>query len=419
MKKLLVILGAGSSISSGLPSVHALDEHMKGWGQGWASQNNFPDYFESLWRAIHKYYQSGNSGLRPTLNFEKVLGEMVGLAHWMTPAPWGDTLRETACDRAAPPHLTFPSLFLNRIEPYGPTVMVMDQLKHLLIKLAQYIRGHCRELNLATDTARQYATFFNELRRVFDVGVYNLNYDTAALSAWPDACTGFTEGGMFDATSVHQRSEWGFVYHLHGSVHHSLIGEFGSEIRWQRDLREKFFDGHQGLSNDKRSEGRSFPKTTLIAGGFKLDQLLVEPFHSLHAALVRHFYAADAILIGGYGFGDVHVNRALRNRLISPSARPPIMVLDHANDKTDAMSFRHDLWALELCATLNVSGDVWAEPGYSSPAIPSELVTKRSFEVAGPHRVGIWHGGFIEAVRSLDRIVHWLEGEADGLLLPI
>src|SRR6266542_3210320 len=30
------------------------------------------------------------------------------------------------------------------------------------------------------------------------------------------------------------------------------------------------------------------PSTTLIAGGFKLDQLLVEPFHSLHASFVRH-----------------------------------------------------------------------------------------------------------------------------------
>jgi hypothetical protein len=41
----------------------------------------------------------------------------------------------------------------------------------------------------------------------------------------------------------------------------------------------------------------------------------------LQAALVRHVYEADAILIGGYGFADVHVNRALRNRLDGRPAR--------------------------------------------------------------------------------------------------
>jgi hypothetical protein len=35
-KKLLVILGAGSSIPRGMPSVAALDEHMSEWGSGWS-----------------------------------------------------------------------------------------------------------------------------------------------------------------------------------------------------------------------------------------------------------------------------------------------------------------------------------------------------------------------------------------------
>jgi hypothetical protein len=98
---------------------------------------------------------------------------------------------------------------------------------------------------------------------------------------------------------VHQRGDWGFIYHLHGSVHHSLTGRFGDHIEWRGNLSGHFEDGHQGSATDERSEGKSFPKTTLIAGGFKLDQLLVEPFHSFHAALVRHVYEADAILIGG------------------------------------------------------------------------------------------------------------------------
>jgi hypothetical protein len=150
-------------------------------------------------------------------------------------------------------------------------------------------------------------------------------------------------------------------------------------------------DCPEGGSSDKRSKGRSLPRTILIAGGFKLDQLLVEPFHSLHAALVRHVYAADAILIGGYGFADVHINRALRNRLIARGARPPVMVLDRASDKTGPMAFRDDLWAYELSATLGTGGTFFLEPGHSSPPVPFELATRGSFEVAELHRVAIWH----------------------------
>jgi len=415
-KKLLVILGAGSSIARGMPSVPALDQRMRKWASDWAALHGFPDYYAALAREIETYYQSGPSGARPLLNFEKVLGEMIALSHWMTPAPWGDTLRQVACSGAPPPNLRFPNLFSDH-EPYGPTVMVKDQLQHLLTELARHMRSLCQKLDLTSGAAAQYAALFDGLRNAFDVGVYNLNYDTAALSAFPGAFTGFDRNGIFEPKAIHDRHEWGFVYHLHGSVHHSLVGEFGNEICW-RDLGEKFFDGHQGLAGDKRSEGRSFPKTTIIAGGFKLDQLLVEPFHSVHAALVRHFYAADAILIGGYGFADVHINRALRNRLAIPGKRLPVLVLDHADCKTDPMELRYDSWAYELCAALNASGNCFVEPGHTSPPIPSELAATGAFEISTPHRIAIWYGGFGEAASRLDGIVPWLDGGSDEVLIP-
>lgn len=146
--KLLMILGAGSSIGRGMPSVPTLDRHLKQWAQDWAASYGFPDYYDELLRAIATYYQSGKLGLRPTLNFEKVLGEMVSLSHWMMPAPWGDTLRQIACDGAPPPHLLFPNPSVYGPGPYGPTVMVMDQLEHLLVDLASHVRAASRNLDL-------------------------------------------------------------------------------------------------------------------------------------------------------------------------------------------------------------------------------------------------------------------------------
>lgn len=64
----------------------------------------------------------------------------------------------------------------------------------------------------------------------------------------------------------------------------------------------------------------------MIAGRFKLDQLLIEPFHSLYSALISDVYEADAVLIGGYGFGDTHVNRALHSRFDQDSSRTRVIV---------------------------------------------------------------------------------------------
>jgi hypothetical protein len=416
-KKLLVILGAGSSIPVGMPSVGALDEYMKRWGEEWAAEYGFPDYFDALWHSVRAYYESGHPSLRPALNFEKVLGEMVALAHWMTPAPWGDSLRQVASNGGAAPGIQF----AYQTEKYGPTITVMDQLSRLLGKLAQHMRLLCVKVDYTGAEILRYQTVINTLRDAFELGIYNLNYDTAALTAWPEAYAGFGDTGVFEPNIVHdQKEKWNFIYHLHGSVHHSLVRQLGSEICWRRDLSDThgFFDTQEGQSSDKRSEGRSFPITTLIAGGFKLDQMLIEPFHSLHAALVRHLYEADAILIGGYGFGDVHINRALRNRLTAPGERPPIIVLDYASNQTDPMAFRADLWAHELSATLRTGGSFFFEPGHSSPPVPLDLAAARSFEVAALHRVALWYGGFTEASTGLDRIIPWLDGGSDEVLRP-
>ncbi len=201
-------------------------------------------------------------------------------------------------------------------------------------------------------------------------------------------------------------------------MHHSLNQEHGGDIRWRHDLKDvdRFFDRPVTSANDKRSEGRSFSRATLIAGGFKLDQLLVEPFHSFHAALVRHVYAADAFLIGGYGFADVHINRALQNRWRSLTGKPPVMVLDFANPDTDPMIFRQDQWARELSRSLAAPGDFFREPGHPSPPRPHELATKKAFEVSSQHKVAIWHSGFTAAATAIDRIVPWLDGQTDDVL---
>ncbi|SFQ01615.1 SIR2-like domain-containing protein [Bradyrhizobium sp. Ghvi] len=406
MKKLLVILGAGSSIPVGMPSVAAIDSLMAGWSDEWAREQRLDNYYSKTWDAVASYYGASTASIRPTPNFEKVLGEMIGLAHWMEPSPFGHALRQLISPDGQPLGMSFGS------GPYAATVSVTDQVTYLLKKLAGHMRAQCDSARITAEGGfPQYKALFDRLRATFDVGAFNLNYDTALLTAWPEAFAGFSRDGVFAPNAIHQRTEWGFAYHLHGSVHHSLVHPFGDDVCWQEDLSGTFFDGHQGNATDRRSDNRSFPKTSLIAGGFKLDQLLVEPFQSFYAALIRRVYEADAILIGGYGFGDVHVNRALLNRMRQPGERPPALILTYSRN-ADPMEFRNDEWGRNVNISLHAPTG-FHEPGHASPPHIDELVARGGFEVSSVHKVAIWHGGFVEAVRRIDAWIPWLEGIVD------
>jgi hypothetical protein len=415
-KKLLVILGAGSSIPLGMPSVSSLDALMKLWSAEWAAVERDTNFFMELWRNAEQYYRESKPQRWP--NFEEILGDLAALAHWMAPAPFGNTLR-LINGAAAPASMSFRHGTL----PWGPSSSIQNQLTYLLIRLAGHMRSVCKG-GVGGPANAAYKKFLSSLRDSFDLGIYNLNYDSCALSVFPSAFTGFDDTGNFDPLRVHDLRwrywfrcrRWDFIYHLHGSVHNTLVGHFGNAIRWQRDLNVHFDDGDEGRSARELSDRKLLPKTSLIAGRFKLDQLLIEPFHSFYASLSRHAYEADAILLGGYGFGDTHVNRAIQARLEQPTSRPRVMVLTRSSCRTDPMDFRKDDWAWNLSIALNVDLNSFREPGHFAPPVVKELIDRKGFEVS-PGATAIWHGGFVEAVERRDSILSWLKGQASDTVL--
>jgi hypothetical protein len=158
------------------------------------------------------------------------------------------------------------------------------------------------------------------------------------------------------------------------------------------------------------------PKTTLIAGRLKPDQLLNEPFQTYYASLVRHAYQADAVLIGGYGFGDIHVNRAIKNSRTGPQGKrtmvltlapnfyPVVLHNDTVGDGPGNWLNTRSYW----------SG--YHAPGFSTPVPNSLLIERQSFDVSGDG-VAIWPGGFVEATARLNSITDWLDGRIDDAAL--
>jgi SIR2-like domain len=416
-RKLLIVLGAGSSLNQHMPSVDMIGDQMKIWSDDWfRSDIAIPpvdNYFLEAWTNANFYFQQPFLSYRVHPNFERVLGDMISLAHWMAPAPMGNPLRRMISGDQVPLGLKWK--YDSAAEPFGAFVMINSQLGYLLKRLVQYVRDCCRSFDAQSASFVPYRRLLGELRDAFDVGIYNLNYDNVALTASPEAFAGFAKDGLLDACAIHQRSPWNFIYHLHGSVHHTLTDASAGAIRWQDNIHASFKDGDEGQAINKVSDDKSFPRTTLIAGGFKLDQLLIEPFHTLYASLNRHLHQADAILIGGYGFGDTHVNRALRSRLEysvvrNPSRRPPIMILEKSKDGEWQMDTRQDNWSRNMKDTLLANGFQCEQLDPSDARAPQNLISSRSFEFTPIHKVAVWHGGFCEAVGQFDRIAQFLLG---------
>lgn len=311
-RKLLVLLGAGSSVPYGMPSVGKIDELMKRWSTAWKpyqSEHSKADVFKILWEMSERYYTTNHYDIRP--NYERVLGEMTELASWLSPPPFGNPIIE-AIGGCTP----FSALewLRDSSDEFAGRKLILSQQEFLLEKLANHMRECCRRNIPHSSDLSDYSKFFRRLREYFDVGIYNLNYDTVARTAWPEACNGFDKSGFFDPLAIAQRQEWEFIYHLHGCVHHCISHSVARPwIVWKDNLEEEFTD--RGVPPvDMAQDFRSIPLTTLIAGGFKLDQILTEPYQTLYSSLARHVHEASAILIVGYGFGDLHVNRAIQNR---------------------------------------------------------------------------------------------------------
>src|ERR1700730_2417682 len=141
---------------------------------------------------IEEYYRNSLNtvGWRRDVNFENVLGEMIALAHWVTPAPLGNALRLAVQNArlssrftwSSPPPENAPNFYLTRIR---------IQVAYLLGELAKYMRERSGALNKDTPKFQRYRCILSRLRDEFEVGVYNLNYDNVAISAWPDTFTGF------------------------------------------------------------------------------------------------------------------------------------------------------------------------------------------------------------------------------------
>ncbi|MPS67222.1 MAG: hypothetical protein E2586_01820 [Novosphingobium sp.] len=191
-RRLLMILGAGSSVPCGMPSVATIDNLMKGWAKSYARATGAPDYFAQAWEALEQHSRHGFAWDRQVVTFERVLSDLVALMHWLRPPPAGGALRSLIGAPALPPTLTFA-----HPDNFGPYLDIKATVAHLLDCLAREMRLRCHTLETTQPELLRWRSVLGAMREQFEVVIYNLNYDTVALSCWADVFTGFDEYGRF------------------------------------------------------------------------------------------------------------------------------------------------------------------------------------------------------------------------------
>ena len=70
------------------------------------------------------------------------------------------------------------------------------------------MRERGNDLDAQSPAFADYKNFLLKLRGQFELGIYNLNYDTVALNTWPEAFLGSDRFGNFDPACVNQRRLW-------------------------------------------------------------------------------------------------------------------------------------------------------------------------------------------------------------------
>lgn len=399
-----------------MPSVSALDKEMQDWAQKDAAQRGGVNYYQLLLENRESYYRDAHEVIkeRNQTNFEDILGDMHALLNGILPKSFGDPILQWLLKAKVFENTTICPDSSETNRPHFNAVH--DQLKTLFQQLARHVRRLSQEFergSISSVPFSRYKALFSGLGEEFEFGIYNLNYDTVAITGLPDLFTGFSEdSGNFVPSEVN-RKQWGFVYHLHGSVHHCFEAgdniqystNFGDKIVWKADLSQvdEFKDsGELRTSTDQR---RMVP-TTLIAGRWKLDQIQEEPFQSFYSSLPYHAYEADAILICGYGFGDGHINSVLSNMLHFRGRRPPVLVLGY-DELRRPLALMREPWAQKLQLALRVSREVFRNEANRSK-IWSELpdVIDDQFEKADVP-VAVWSGGVDNANTRLTEMLRW------------
>lgn len=404
-KKLMVVVGAGASVELGMPSVIDVDKLFSEWakeGYQLANNENITLYCYIRDEVNRHYSLNPAQRVKKKTNFEEILYVILQLS-----ATLGDSNYSLATNAF------FGMKKLPKIKSYeGDKFVDGNDLRQLCSKLVDKLttefRERCKSVEEGGSENFQYfKAFINQVYCDYDVAFITLNYDNLITQACPDLFTGFDDDGSFDPTSIYERSNWGLIYHLHGSVHFDMQGEESDmhAIKWNTDLSSVFRGNSSGRNPQNTSEGISMPTSVIVAGYGKTNQIQRLPFRTYYSKVDEIAGEADAFLFLGYGFNDDHLNNSLHT-IRNGDRNKPVVIIDWALDNQKSFKFRRDEWACNVRKTVQINASTMALKEGHTKHCMADLKNGRKFEISlnPEYPLSIWYGGLIEACKNYSRI---------------
>lgn len=405
MKKLLIILGAGSSLDFGMPSVTEIDRLFTKWATQyhWWFEKGKQHSLYSWTKELIKIQRtnSNNDSIDYPISFEDVLFEMQSICSIFD----NNILLSQFTNRESLPEITNYLGLKGKASSedfFKNTAFLNDRLLVHMRKLSESMKSEkIKELQLLSN-------FVKKLKQEFTINVINLNYDNVFLSACPEFETGFEgETGIFNPNSIYESTS-DYCYHIHGSVHIDFVDQ--DKAIWKSDLNSDFKLGSSNFAPLVSSEGNRYRVSSIVLGLDKINQIHREPFKHYFFKSGHLVNEADSILYVGYGFNDNYLNDLIISNLKASDKTRNIVVVDYKDFGYPSLwTGGTNNWGLRLLQT-NFTGNYQMGNGAPNHYMPNDVdyYKKRNlFEHSLDPKIklNVWYNGFIEAIKRPDLII--------------
>jgi hypothetical protein len=333
---LVVVLGAGASISAGLPSTACLTTLVDGALPGKASagypwspyQGPLPgqsisyEFANSLRAAARAHFKS--QFFPQGYQFENLLGVVEELEDY--------TRRQTFLSSVA--------VLAEHQTVLDDGMMVSATRQCITDAIHRHVgeKASLREVQTHEATI-QLQRLLGRLATRFRLVVIDLNYDDVADNAqihWSDGYESvFEDALIFDPEQwirdVNDSSRH-LLMHLHGSIRFGRLPNVSVIINPEEPAKYASYEiANEHLAGEARpasADGRSYSASYIISGTSKASKMIynMRPYGYYLSAMAQLVPVSDALLSIGYGWGDPHVNTLLDEFIEQRPAAPTVVV---------------------------------------------------------------------------------------------
>ncbi|WP_145915372.1 SIR2 family protein [Geobacter anodireducens] len=375
MSKVCMLLGAGASIEYGVPSTPQLTEQLevKILNDCWVLHNKADETYKLIRNTLKSFLI--NPGGEHFEQIYHVIDELSQASY---------VVQTSAFDE-----------FRYLIQPFIEIKNngILDSAK--LTALGQRYLYYVYEIiSKACDTpafsVAPFSNFLNNMTSAHTLRIYSLNYDDYVLQAKPDLYNGFEkrDNGKFNKKEYFSNSSISSVFQLHGSIrlgypslrHHNNF-EIG-ELAWFENREEALKHCEANSSGDRQMDGGEVKLSAVVTGLNKLARLQSFPFNYYYSSLGHDLMESEYVIVAGYGMGDIHVNKWLKEaRLANPGLK--VIIVDKFAP-TFLSSIDRKL--IELIHMIRI--DFFGNPGNLRRGPGTDWILVPSSKAA------VWAGGF-------------------------